>query len=271
MFRQRSRTTSASGSSGVPKIAPSTSTTGSDKAKEAPVTQDSDGTSPPKTKFGFSEIANLFIRLRRHQRASGAKKEEVPAPTAEVASPEAPLDAFPTSIVTHDLVPTPSRLVLTPPMSPSRNRVRRLTGTPYTRTRATSGSNKPKGHHLVSSSGTQPITHPSVRDNVLEGAHAIPVEYTDRFEVAGGVNTPTLLRATKRTILETVATLGANALADEIWECTICGPKHGTYKVEIKYSATATRCTRADGYRPVALDKAQSIPGLMTISKRNEL
>ncbi|KAJ3530936.1 hypothetical protein NMY22_g8362 [Coprinellus aureogranulatus] len=119
-----------------------------------------------------------------------------------------------------------------------------------------------------------PPAHPTrSRVRRLTEAPRIPITYTDRFEVANGVNTATLLRATKKTILEAVENLGlgVNALADEQWECTICGPKKNVYKVQIDYTATAVRCTRQDGFRPVALDRAKSIPGLMTIIKRNDI
>lgn len=97
--------------------------------------------------------------------------------------------------------------------------------------------------------------------------------YTDVFEVVGGVSTPTLLRATKRAILEAIEAMGlGNSVAEEQWECTICGPKkQNCYKVQINYSAVAVTCTRPDGFRPVALDKAKTIEGLMTITKRNDL
>lgn len=76
---------------------------------------------------------------------------------------------------------------------------------------------KPKANHIVSSSGEEPITNPVVRDTADQDEHAVrvPLEYTDRFECAGAVNTATLLKLTKRTILETIENLGANALADE--------------------------------------------------------
>ena len=69
----------------------------------------------------------------------------------------------------------------------------------------------------MSTSGEEPITHPTVRDTEDHDEHAIrvPLEYTDRFECAGGVNAATLLKLTRRTILESVENLGANALADE--------------------------------------------------------
>lgn len=69
----------------------------------------------------------------------------------------------------------------------------------------------------MSTSGEEPITNPTVRDTEDQDDHPVrvPLEYTDRFECAGGVNAATLLKLTKRTILESVENLGANALADE--------------------------------------------------------
>lgn len=77
------------------------------------------------------------------------------------------------------------------------------------------------------------------------------------------------------------------------WKCTICGPKHrrdGSFKVhvsldtslpsdsvshlsvpsQIVYTASASRATLPDPQRPPALEKAKSVPGLMTIRSRRE-
>ncbi|KAF8965034.1 hypothetical protein BDZ97DRAFT_1757465 [Flammula alnicola] len=65
----------------------------------------------------------------------------------------------------------------------------------------------------------------------------------------GGVNVSTLLRASRSALLENCEYLGANALVDELWECRITGPKpvhNGTYKVFIRYTASATRSTVPD-------------------------
>ncbi|TEB28165.1 hypothetical protein FA13DRAFT_1633513 [Coprinellus micaceus] len=170
-------------------------------------------------RFGFSEVANLFIRLRRHH---------------------------------------------------SRALAGGSVRSPYSQ--KTSGS-KRKPNHLVSSSGNAPITQPHIRDSTLAEGPRIPIIYNDVFEVVGGVNTSTLLRVTKQAILETIERrgLGTNALADEQWECIISGPKKQAYNVQINYSATAVYCTHPDVSKPVALDRAQIVPGLMTITKRNAL
>jgi len=73
--------------------------------------------------------------------------------------------------------------------------------------------------------------------------------------------------------METAELAGANVLIDEQWKCTICGPKHrpnGTFKVQIHYTAKATRSDKPDPHKPVALDQVKGIPGLMTILSRND-
>lgn len=152
--------------------------------------------------------------------------------------------------------------------------MRRLTGTPYRRARSSTGSipgsTKVKPHHTVYISG-DPETHPDVLKNEVVGALHLPVEYTEHFEVKGGVNSARLLRATRKAILEIVSNgvMGASALSEESWRLTICGPKkQGHYNVEIEYYATATRTSCVDTFPPAAIEKAKNIPGLMTIEKR---
>ncbi|KAF8802230.1 hypothetical protein BYT27DRAFT_7113345 [Phlegmacium glaucopus] len=119
-----------------------------------------------------------------------------------------------------------------------------------------------------------PKTHPNVAESAKDQGKIL-VEQTDLFVCAGGVNLPTLLRITRIALMEHVERqLGANSVVNERWECTISGqkPVHArTYKVQIRYSASATMSSVPDCRRPVALDQATSIPGLMSILKRNDL
>ncbi|KAJ7211298.1 hypothetical protein GGX14DRAFT_363037 [Mycena pura] len=126
-----------------------------------------------------------------------------------------------------------------------------------------------KPWHIHSSSGAEPQSHPGA----LEGASELrqPLQHRDVFICHDAVNAGQLLRATRNVLVEEAEFVGANALVDEQWDCTICGPKHrrnGTFKVEILYSASATQSDRADPHRPVALDKIKGVPGLMTVTKR---
>jgi hypothetical protein len=129
-------------------------------------------------------------------------------------------------------------------------------------------ANKP--NHVVSSSG-EPVSHPGVKEGACE--RKVPMEVVDNFVCVGGVNLPTLLRATRTTLHDQASLMGATALVDEQWTSTICTPKNrstGTYKVQIHYTASATRSTVHDPLHPVAVDKAKGVPGLMTILRRND-
>ncbi|TEB34369.1 hypothetical protein FA13DRAFT_1789482 [Coprinellus micaceus] len=210
---------------------------------EAPST-----TASRRHRFGFSEVANLFIRLRRHQSRHPLHPRRERRLRTQLPRHKKRL-----------LPPTPTMFRPFPGPIPS---------TPQDDLSLL----HPSTPHEAASAGSQGNL-PSIRESTLaEGPH-IPITYNDVFEVAGGVSTSTLLRLTKQTILETIERrgLGANALADEQWECIICGPKKQAYKVQINYSATAVWCTRPDVCKPVALDRAQSFPGLMSITKRNAL
>lgn len=75
------------------------------------------------------------------------------------------------------------------------------------------------------------------------------------------------------SLLEKAEFLGGNVLVEESWELTIRIPKdprHGLYRVRVRYLASASRSSRPDPQKPVALDKVRNIPGLMTILEREE-
>lgn len=223
LFRSLSRGTTSSDS-------PDKASAAKDATSAAENSQTSDHPAPhvEKRRFGFSEIANLFIRLRRHQtKAAQASTGNAQAASASAASPEqagSPAEAsrplsFP-SAEPETAPRPPARVILSPPSGPTRDRVRRLTGTPYRRARSSTGSipgsTKVKPHHTVYISG-DPETHPDVLKNEVVGALHVPVEYTEHFEVKGGVNSARLLRATRKAILEIVSNgaMGASALSEE--------------------------------------------------------
>ncbi|KAJ7906289.1 hypothetical protein B0H13DRAFT_2274095 [Mycena leptocephala] len=139
-------------------------------------------------------------------------------------------------------------------------------------------SDQVKPWRIESSSGEDPQSHPGVEEAVTSTARE-PLWRTDVFICDGAVNGAQLLRVVRNTLMELAELIGANALVDERWNCTILGPKHrpnGTFKVQqtlkgysqISYTASATRSDRADPHRPVALDKVKGVPGLMTVIKR---
>jgi hypothetical protein len=110
-------------------------------------------------------------------------------------------------------------------------------------------------NELELSSG-DPKTHPNIAESVKD-QNKIPVEQTDFFVCAGGVNLSTLLRITRISLMEHAEReLGANSVVDEQcvypmcpfapfihcpfvifrWQCTISGPmpvQSKKYKVQV--------------------------------------
>lgn len=66
---------------------------------------------------------------------------------------------------------------------------------------------------IISTSGPEPITHPSLINAV--STHKVAVRREDQFICASGVDVPKLLRACRSTLLDQAGTLGANVLVDE--------------------------------------------------------
>ncbi|KAH7920182.1 hypothetical protein BV22DRAFT_1021700 [Leucogyrophana mollusca] len=129
-----------------------------------------------------------------------------------------------------------------------------------------------KAHHVDSASG-DPQTHPSLRGEDATCKRKVPMGHGDVFVCTGAVDVAKLLRGSRASLLEKAELLGGNVLVDESWSCTICGPKNrkdGTFKVQIRYYASASRSSRPDPQKPVALDRVQNVPGLMTIIDREE-
>ncbi|KAF7360390.1 hypothetical protein MVEN_00768800 [Mycena venus] len=123
---------------------------------------------------------------------------------------------------------------------------------------------------IESSSGEEPQSHPGLLEAVTSLVRE-PLRHTDIFICGEAVNVAQLLRTTRNALMEAAGDMGANALLDEKWNCTIYRSKHRrneTFKVQISYTASATRSDRADPRRPVALDKVKGVPGLMTVLKR---
>jgi len=127
-----------------------------------------------------------------------------------------------------------------------------------TQTRATS---------LKSTSG-EPRTHSGLQ---LTCERKVPLGEEERFVCRDGVDTVKLLRAVRSILYEKAEALGANALADEQWSCVISGPRRdNSYRVVVRYTASATRSSVADPQKPVGLENARCVPGLMTILSRDE-
>nr|GAT42529.1 predicted protein [Mycena chlorophos] len=208
---------------------------------------------PPTTPTRRSRILNGF---RTSPQSSPNGKA---AASAAAAAPEA----------TTQPAKATSGTAPSPPPSPTKQRRPPLgianVANIFVRMRRASESAKSKSWHIQSSSGSEPQSHPAVLEGASEERE--PVEHRDVFICADAVNVGQLLRATRNALMEDAESMGANALVDEHWEVTICGPKHrrnGSFKVEVSYSGAATHSEQPDPHRPVALDKAKGVPGLMT-------
>ncbi|KAG7094745.1 hypothetical protein E1B28_005562 [Marasmius oreades] len=129
----------------------------------------------------------------------------------------------------------------------------------------------PKNQRIESTSGEEPISHPGLSESLASPQKA-SIIHRDTFMCSGGVNLARLLGMTRQTILERAEEAGANCLVEEKWKCVITGPRRprGAYKVHIHYSAFAAKSKESDPHKPVALDNAQGVPGLMTILERQE-
>ncbi|KAF7983213.1 hypothetical protein HWV62_23490 [Athelia sp. TMB] len=129
-----------------------------------------------------------------------------------------------------------------------------------------------RAHHIVSTSGDRPQTHAALQ-GAGTTAEQIDMELNDVYNCSGAVDTPKLLRASRAKLMQQAKYLNGNVLLDEhgvSWHCTIRGPKNqrereGKYRVHIRYAASASRSSRPDPQRPVALDQARCVPGLMTV------
>lgn len=76
-------------------------------------------------------------------------------------------------------------------------------------------------HELELSSG-DPKTHPDVAEGARD-QNKVPVEQTDLFVCAGGVNLTTLLRITRISLMERAErALGANSMVDEQCVYSMC-------------------------------------------------
>jgi len=126
-----------------------------------------------------------------------------------------------------------------------------------------------KSTDVECSSGPELQTHPGISEGSRSPRKEC-LERKDVYECSGAVVTSHLLRATRTALVKKAEDLGANALVDEQWKCSIRGPNHGVYRAEVQYKASATMSSNPDPHRPVSLDRATQVPvdGLMTIIRR---
>ncbi|KAH7883900.1 hypothetical protein F5I97DRAFT_1780546, partial [Phlebopus sp. FC_14] len=97
------------------------------------------------------------------------------------------------------------------------------------------------------------------------------VAHTEQFLCRGGVDAGRLLDLSRKGLYSTAREMGGNVLLEEQWDCSIRYPKlqkRDEFKVTICYSATVARSFWPDAQRPIDVEAAKGIKGLMTILDR---
>lgn len=74
---------------------------------------------------------------------------------------------------------------------------------------------KAKEHHIESSSGDKPLTHPSLAGENAVSAQKVPLEESQTFVCRDGVDVAKLLRAVRGVLYQKALDVGANVLVDE--------------------------------------------------------
>ena len=74
---------------------------------------------------------------------------------------------------------------------------------------------KAKAHHIESSSGPEPLTHPALRDDGAVSPRKVPLEENATFVCRDGVDAAKLIRAVRGSLYQKALDVGANVLVDE--------------------------------------------------------
>ena len=74
---------------------------------------------------------------------------------------------------------------------------------------------KAKEHHIESSSGDGPLTHPSLAGENVVSARKVPLEEHQTFVCRDGVDAAKLVRAVRGLLYQKALDVGANVLVDE--------------------------------------------------------
>ncbi|KAG1749694.1 uncharacterized protein EDB91DRAFT_1046467 [Suillus paluster] len=97
------------------------------------------------------------------------------------------------------------------------------------------------------------------------------VEHKDEFTCKGGVDAGRLVNLARKGLYSTAKEMGGNVLLEEKWDCEIRHPRsqcRDQFKVTIHYSATVARSFCPDAQKPVEIQAAKGIKGLMTVIDR---
>jgi hypothetical protein len=98
------------------------------------------------------------------------------------------------------------------------------------------------------------------------------VEHKDEFTCKGGVDAGRLVNLARKGLYSTAKEMGGNVLLEEKWDCEIRHPRYqrrDQFKVTIHYSATVARSYKPDAQKPVEIEAAKGIKGLMTVIDRH--
>lgn len=164
-----------------------------------------------------------------------------------------------------------------------------------------------KAGDVHSDSGDAPITHAGFASDGAVSPRQVPINREDMFVCAGGVDTVKLVRLARESLLQSAVAIGANVLLNERyafpspplaghvmtwiacrWACDIHEPKRGdgnyrvhvssvaplarplliSQRLKVRYTASAARSNKPDLRKPVALENAKGVPGLMTVVQR---
>ncbi|KAJ8588196.1 hypothetical protein M405DRAFT_740725 [Rhizopogon salebrosus TDB-379] len=98
------------------------------------------------------------------------------------------------------------------------------------------------------------------------------VEHKDEFVCKGGVDAGRLLNLARKDLYSTAKKMGGNILLEEKSVHPIRHPRSQSrdqFKVTIHYSATVARSPELDAQKPVEIQAAKGIKGLMTVIDRH--
>jgi len=98
------------------------------------------------------------------------------------------------------------------------------------------------------------------------------VAHTEEFRCKGGVDARRLVDLSRKGLFSIAKIMGGNVLLEEQWDCIIRHStlrKRGEFKVIVHYSATVARSVWPDAQKPVEIEAAKGISGLMTVLDRH--
>ncbi|KAG9314649.1 hypothetical protein JVU11DRAFT_5454 [Chiua virens] len=98
------------------------------------------------------------------------------------------------------------------------------------------------------------------------------VAHTEQFTCKGGVDARRLVDLSRKGLYSVAKMMGGNVLLEEQWDCIIRHAKlqkRDEFKVVVRYSATVARSTCPDVQKPVQIESAKGIKGLMTVLDRH--